>query len=237
MTQVYFEDGARLELTKVGEHFELRIGQVPILSSARLETEIAFGRLARSLSRKGGARVLLGGLGFGATLGALLASVGPHAEVIVVEKLRTVVEILRGPLAHLAGTMLDDPRVRLVQDDVVRVIERERSLDVILLDVDNGPEWASFRSNQKLYGPNGLSSAKRALVPGGAYAVWSGYPVDRFLGTLARAGFRPSVVPLWERGQIRARAYVGRLPEAKSADRGRRGSGAGASRGASTRVR
>jgi hypothetical protein len=49
----------------------------------------------------------------------------------------------------------------------------------------------------------------RALAPLGALAVWSGYPADAFAARLREAGFVPSVVPLRERGRVRARAYVG----------------------------
>lgn len=161
-------------------------------------------------ARPDGARVLVGGLGFGRTLAGVLESVGPSSEVIVVEKLTTVIELVRGQLAHLSPGVLADPRVRLVQEDVTQVIARERDLDMILLDVDNGPDWASFRSNARLYGALGLQKAHGALRQGGAYVVWSGYPADGFLKDLRRAGFDASVVPLRERGKVRARAYVGR---------------------------
>jgi spermidine synthase len=93
---------------------------------------------------------------------------------------------------------------------VVSVIERERDLDAILLDVDNGPDWGSFRSNARLYTQEGLAAARRALRSGGIYAVWSGYPADAFVERLRRAKFRPSVVTLKERGRVQARAYVGK---------------------------
>jgi hypothetical protein len=39
--------------------------------------------------------------------------------------------------------------------------------------------------------------------------VWSGYPADPFVARLRKAGFMPRIVPLTERGVVRARAYVG----------------------------
>jgi hypothetical protein len=90
------------------------------------------------------------------------------------------------------------------------VAQAVESLDLVLLDVDNGPHWASFRSNARLYSPAGLAGLKRSLVPGGALAVWSGYRSDSFLGHLRSAGFAPSVVTLHEGGRVRARAYIGR---------------------------
>jgi spermidine synthase len=210
MTRVkreFREAGATLTLVDRGTHHELLIGEVPILTSALLGTERAFGRIVGRTAR----RVVVGGLGFGATLGGVLETVGPKASVIVVEKLETVVRLVRGELAHLARAALDDPRVTLVRSDVRTVIACERQLDAILLDVDNGPEWGSFPSNARLYDRQGLAHARRALSPGGMLAVWSGYPADWFLGRLRKAGFRASTVPFAERDRVQARAYMGRL--------------------------
>ncbi len=212
VVRVIEEAGQRLVLRDLGTHHELLLGQTPILSSKALETERAFGALAGSVGADRSARILVGGLGFGATLAAVLAAVGPEARVVVVEKLRAVVDIVRGELSHVAPGVLDDPRVELVNTDVSEEISRRSDLDAILLDVDNGPGWASFRSNARLYTQAGLRLAYEALRPGGAYAVWSGYPADAFLAELRKAGFAPSIVPLHERGLVRARAYVGRRP-------------------------
>lgn len=212
VVRVLEEAGQRLVLRDLGTHHELLLGQTPILSSKALETERAFGALAGSLELGPAPRVLIGGLGFGATLAAALAATGPEARVIVVEKLAAVVEIVRGELSHIAPGVLIDPRVELVVGDVSEAIAARRDLDAILLDVDNGPGWASFRTNARLYAPAGLRAAREALKPGGVFAVWSGYPADAFIGELRKAGFSPSTIPLYERGVVRARAYVGRVP-------------------------
>ena len=206
------EAGRTLVLRDLGTHLELLLDQVPILTSAALGTELAFGKLARELTSRSAARVLIGGLGFGATLASALSVLSAEAEVIVVEKLAVVVELVRTGAVPTQPGLLDDPRVRLVQADVADVLASERDLDVALLDVDNGPEWASFRTNARLYAAEGLRVACAALAPGGACAVWSGYPVDRFLGRLRQADMLASIVPLYENGRIRARAYVGRRP-------------------------
>jgi spermidine synthase len=183
---------------------------VVLLSSAALETERGFGALAPPAAR----RVLVGGLGFGATARAA-RDAAPGAQVVVAEKVAAIVPLLRGELADLAHGVLDDPRITIVHDDVSDVIERagqgaeDERFDAILLDVDNGPDWASFRSNARLYAPSGLAAAHRALTGGGRFAVWSGYPADGFLARLRAARFRPHTELLRERGIVRARAYVG----------------------------
>jgi spermidine synthase len=185
-------------------------GNVVLLSSAALGTELAFGRLVSNLGPRVPKRVVIGGLGFGATLRGVLEVLPAEASVVVVEKVDAVVGLVRGRLAAIAGGALDDSRVRLVRGDVGDVVARaDGDVDIILLDVDNGPHWASFRTNARLYSPPGLAELKRALAPGGILAVWSGYRADAFLGHLRTAGFAPSVVPLHERGRVRARAYVG----------------------------
>lgn len=199
-----------LVLRETGNLVELMAGNVVLLSSAALGTELAFGRLVSNLGPRVPKRVVIGGLGFGATLRGVLEVLPAEASVVVVEKVDAVVGLVRGRLAAIAGGALDDSRVRLVRGDVGDVVARaDGDVDIILLDVDNGPHWASFRTNARLYSPPGLAELKRALAPGGILAVWSGYRADAFLGHLRTAGFAPSVVPLHERGRVRARAYVG----------------------------
>ncbi len=210
--QSFEEAGRTLVLRDLGTHQELLLDQVPILSSAALGTEIAFGKLAVELAPSACPRVLIGGLGFGATASAALSAVGAESEVVVVEKLATVIELVRAGVVRAPAGLLDDPRLRLVQGDVGDVLERESGFDVMLLDVDNGPQWASFRSNARLYCADWLRRARAALVPGGALAVWSGYPADRFVARLREAGLLPTIQPLYDQGRVRARAYIGRRP-------------------------
>jgi predicted membrane-bound spermidine synthase len=201
------EDGASLLLRRNGPHLELVLGHVVLLSSAALETERAFGRLAA-----GAKNVVVGGLGFGATLRGALEVAAPDARIVVAEKLRAVVDLAQAEAAAFIGDALVDSRVEVARADVADVIGSSRDLDAILLDVDNGPEWASFRGNARLYAEPSLRMAREALRPGGLYAVWSGYPADAFIPRLRQAGFVPRIVPLHERGVVRARAYVGERP-------------------------
>ncbi len=201
-----------LVLRETGDLVELVVRNVVLLSSAALATERSFGALAATLPSAAPRRVVVGGLGFGATLRGVLDATPAATRVTVVEKVAEIPPLVRGSLAHIAGDPLADPRVELVVGDVGAVIEREKgSTDVILMDVDNGPHWASFRTNARFYSKAGLAPFRRALAPGGALAVWSGYRADAFVQRLREAGFGASVVPLHERGRVRARAYVGRL--------------------------
>jgi spermidine synthase len=204
----------RLVLRERRGAVELVAGNVVLLSSAALETERAFGRLAAEA--RATRRVLIGGLGFGATLRGALDVVPADARVRVAERVPAVEALVRGELAHLADGPLDDPRASVEHVDVADAIaDARRELDAILLDVDNGPHWATFRSNARLYGAAGLAAARRALAPGGVLAVWSGYPADEFAARLRAAGFASRIVLLREGGRVRARAYVG-TPRARA---------------------
>lgn len=198
--------GKVLALRRKDDRLDLVLGNVVLLSSAALETERVFGQLA---SREAGAHVLIGGLGFGSTLRGALDVVAKDARITVVEKLEPVIQIARAEAAHLVAGALEDPRVTLVNADVADVIAESTDLSSILLDVDNGPEWASFRTNARLYSKAALERAAGALRPGGLYSVWSGYPADGFVGALRRAGLEPRIELLHERGVVRARAYIG----------------------------
>ena len=202
-----------LHLRRRGAILEIMAGPVVLLSSAALETELAFGRLPAAILGRPPSRVLVGGLGFGATVCGALEVAAPNGRVVVAEKVDEVVELVRGELAYVAGRPLADPRVTVERADVLDAMRAASApgagFDAVLLDVDNGPHWASFRQNARLYTPAGLAVARAALTPGGMFAVWSGYPADGFLARLRAAGLAPRRVLLEERGKVRARAYVG----------------------------
>lgn len=135
-------------------------------------------------------RILIGGLGMGFTLGAALAALPPSAAIVVAELVPKVVTWAGGPLAHIFGDSLGDPRVSIVLRDVHDVIvEQPGGFDAILLDVDNGPDGLINLANERLYCNWGLRAAHAALRPGGMLAVWSAYPDDAFAARLERAYF------------------------------------------------
>jgi spermidine synthase len=196
-----------------GGAVELLSGKIVLLSNASLATEREFGCLAGRVLARPVRRVLVGGLGFGATVAGVLESLDGSGEVVVVEKVPDVERLVRGELAWVAGDPLKDARVTVRVADVVDVLaEAHEEFDAVLLDVDNGPNWASFRTNERLYRAAGLETIAGALKPGGALAVWSGYPADAFQVRLRKAGLVPSLVLLRERGVVRARACVGVKP-------------------------
>jgi spermidine synthase len=126
----------------------------------------------------------------GFTLRAALKVLGAQAKITVVELVPAIIAWARGPMAELSGESLTDPRVEIREADVIQAIGAARDhYDAILLDVDNGPEGLTRKSNDALYDLKGLQAARDALRPGGILAVWSSFPNDKFTKRLAKAGF------------------------------------------------
>jgi spermidine synthase len=167
------------------------LGQNELMSSRVSGSEQALASLACAMikGRKPPA-LLIGGLGMGFTLRAALAELDSEAEVVVAELVPTVVAWARGPMAHLFGDSLTDPRVSIREVDVGQLIRSGRShFDAIVLDVDNGPEGVTRQANDGLYDANGLEAARTALRSGGILALWSSGPNPKFTQRLRRAGF------------------------------------------------
>jgi spermidine synthase len=183
-------DGKELVLYQRDGVYTIRVDGLELMSSRAHGSEEAMARLALAGALRPAAEVLIGGLGMGYTLRAVLDRVPGAASVTVAELLPVVVRWNRQHLAGLAGSPLDDPRVALVEDDVGSVIAGSTGrFDAVLLDVDNGPAALTVRGNERLYRAGGLAAAHRCLRPGGVLAVWSAGPDAAFERALRRAGF------------------------------------------------
>lgn len=144
-----------------------------------------------------GARVLIGGLGFGFTLRRVLELLGKDARVQVAELLPEVVDWNREHLREVNGSLLDDPRVEISIRDVFQIISGAPAAhyDAILLDVDNGPIAMVQDGNARLYQAQGFNAITRALKPGGRVTFWSACNDQAFARRLGKAGFEVEVVP------------------------------------------
>jgi len=196
--------GGELRLIRRGDDFWIMLGANALMSTRLRGSEEALATLAceRMAVRKRPA-LLIGGLGMGFTLRAALGALPGDAKVDVSELVPAIVEWARGPMAHVHGGSLDDPRVRVIESDVGDLIAAARSsYDSILLDVDNGPDALSRDTNDRLYDLEGLHRAKAALKPGGLLAIWSAAPDPAFSRRLGKAGFRVE--------EVTVRAHAGR---------------------------
>ena len=185
------DGGGELRLMRRGAEFSIMAGAIELMSSRLSGSEEALARaVCARLQGRPAPRVLIGGLGMGFTLRAALADLGPDAAVRVAELVPEVVAWGRGPLAHIHGSGLTDPRVTVFVCDVSALIAGvSAGYDAILLDVDNGPAGLTRPANDDLYGASGLERACAALLPGGVLAVWSSGPHPAFVKRLSGGGF------------------------------------------------
>ena len=183
-------DGGELLLWRRGDDYSIRFGEEELMGNQVRHSEEALARLVCERLSHRDARILIGGLGMGFTLGAALSSLASSAEIIVAELVPEIIKWAKGPLAHLFQDHLVDPRLSLEIADVHDVIVRqEAAFDAILLDVDNGPDGMIHLPNERLYCNWGLRAARDALRPGGILAIWSAYTDDDFVDRLDDAGF------------------------------------------------
>jgi spermidine synthase len=190
-------DGGRFTLHEHDGEYFMKLNGRQLMSSTSTSSEILLAKLAcENLARHPHPRILIGGLGLGFSLKAVLSLVGKKAEVHVAELFPEVIDWNRQFLMKLNGALLDDRRVQVFGEDVIRLIRRgqEARYDAILLDVDNGPTSFVQKQNSRLYSRRGFERIAAALQPGGSVAFWSATDEEKFGEALARAGFRVHVV-------------------------------------------
>jgi spermidine synthase len=163
---------------------ELRANGVFVMDNLETSTEQALAELA--LSHVDDPRaVVVGGLGLGFTMHAVLADHRVE-RCAVVEIEQSLVDWMRdGTIPH-GPAMLADERVHLVVADIAVALAEAppASYDLLLLDVDNGPGYLVHEVNAALYEAPFLRTARAALRPGGAIAIWSAAEALDLVGTL-----------------------------------------------------
>ncbi|MBX5156030.1 MULTISPECIES: hypothetical protein [unclassified Rhizobium] len=189
-------ENGELRLKRRGGEFSIMLGANELMNSRLSGSEEALATLSwERIKAHPKPRILIGGLGMGFTLRAALAVLPEDAGVTVAELVPAVVAWARGPMTEVFKGCLDDPRVGIHQGDVGEAIRAGKAAyDAILLDVDNGPDGLTRKSNDRLYDFAGLRAARDALRPGGALAVWSSGPDPDFTSRLKDSGFSVDAV-------------------------------------------
>ena len=160
-------------LRRDGAVFELRVNGVFVMDTAEITSEVELARAAlRAVERAG--NVLVGGLGMGFTTTEVLAD--PRVErLVVVEIEAAVIDWLRNGTVPHGPAHLADGRLTIINSDIREAVAEARpgSLDLVLLDVDNGPGFLVYEENRAVYHEAFLGRIREALTPGGALVVWS----------------------------------------------------------------
>jgi spermidine synthase len=195
-------DGETLTLRRAAGGFEIVTTQADGRSQVAISSAIR--RSERELVNVGlvplrdrhDITVLLGGLGMGHVLAALLES--PRIiRVDVVEHSPLIVEWNRSHLSLLhRAPPLDDTRVHVHQQDFAKFLRDLRYGSVpdlklegggflaVLLDLDDGPSGLRRAQNANIYNEDGLEDIETALRPGGVIALWSGQKEVELLSRL-----------------------------------------------------
>jgi spermidine synthase len=163
---------------------ELRTNGVFVMDTAEHASEQALADAALAVVAEP-RRVLVGGLGLGFTLDRILGERRVE-QVDVVEIEPALVEWMRdGTIAH-GPRLLADSRARVVVADVARAVTEAgpATYDVVLLDVDNGPDQLVHHANAALYDEPFLRVVLDRLSPGGALVVWSAERSPALMGAL-----------------------------------------------------
>lgn len=195
-------DGTVLALQRHDGDYVIRADGAELMTTRHHHSEDRLAELACApLRDRVGARVLIGGLGFGFTLRAALRVLRSDAQVVVAELMRAVIDWNDTPEYGLARTAMHDARVAVRHADVADVLrEGAAAFDAIMLDVDNGPDPMTTSRNGALYGEPGIRLAAAALRPGGLVAYWSAQDDRTFERRLRAAGLTVQVERVWSHG-------------------------------------
>ena len=209
-----------LELRRRGqegdEDFLITIAGRVLMNSHANRSELALAaRVCEELAGRSSVRMMIGGLGMGCTLRAALDGLPADAGITVCELTPAIERWCRGPLSGVNGGALEDPRVSLLIDDVAHAIrehadDRSRPrLDAILLDLYEGPHSRTHPKRDPFYGSQALDATRRALAPGGIFAIWSEAPDEAYEKRLRRTGFSPQLHRAGQ-GGLRHAVYLAR---------------------------
>lgn len=189
--------GDEIVLRRRGDVFDIRFNGWELMSNRNAVSETALAQMACGRIERAAPRILIGGLGMGYTLRAVLDAVGPGAQVVVCELLAEVVAWNQGMLSPLANHPLKDGRVTVMTRNVADVIsDTSRRFDAILLDTDNGPDAVVHAPNHTLYAKEGLLRLARVADEDAVIGFWSAAQSPRFEAALDAMNWS------WERVRI-----------------------------------
>ncbi|MCP5040819.1 MAG: spermidine synthase [bacterium] len=206
-----------LELRQRGrDEFLITIGGRILMNSRANRSEVALAQCAcRELVGRKAPRILIGGLGMGCTLRAAADCLPVDAVVEVSELTPAIQRWCAGPLSEINARVLADPRVAITIEDVSQTIVKHADdragpgFDAIVIDLYEGPHAKTDPRRDPFYGTTALDATRRALVPGGVFAVWSEAADAAFEKRVKKIGFDLERVRAGKGGRMHA-VYLAR---------------------------
>jgi spermidine synthase len=193
------ERDAALELYGKDGKFMIRANGLELMNGFCHESETALGRFAVGLAPANGARFLIGGLGLGYTTAALV-TVGELSSAVLDWFHR-----------HVKASVLPKTHgnLSIVNADITDLLRERNRYDVIILDVDNGPEALVTAANRRLYASDGLRMLHGCLSDRGVALLWSGFESAEFAARAEEVGFTVTCEPFRrERADLDHYIYV-----------------------------
>jgi spermidine synthase len=177
-----------LELYTKDGIYMIRANGLELMNGFSHDSETAFGQLAAALVPDASPNVLIAGLGLGYTLAAASEAMGLRGAITVAEFSPAVIDWFERYVR--ASVLPEIPKnVTIRETDAIAHLRSGVRYDLILLDVDNGPEPFTRASNATLYDRAGLDLLRNALSENGSVLLWSGFQSAEFEATAAEAGF------------------------------------------------
>jgi len=183
------QDGdSHLELYAKDGIFMIRANGLELMNGFAHGSETAFGRIAGALAPNAAPNILIAGLGLGYTLAAASEALGARGTITVAEFSPAVIAWFE---RHVRASVLPQmpKNVTIREIDAIAHLKSGPSYDLILLDIDNGPQPFTRASNATLYDRAGLQLLRNALNESGSVLLWSGFQSLEFEATARGAGF------------------------------------------------
>ena len=189
------EHDAVLELYRKDGIFMIRANGLELMNGFHHESESALGHRAAQVAPSRAPRILVGGLGLGYTIAALTDALGPGGIITVAELAGSVIDWFQRYVRPMVMPMAQ-ANLRIVHADVMALLAARERYDVVVLDVDNGPQPLVTESNAALYAPVGLAALHACLAENGVALLWSGFESDAFAARAKSAGFTVTCEPI-----------------------------------------
>jgi len=192
-------DEGLIELRQRGTRdFLITLGGLVLMNSQQNRSEIVLGELGcEHVGARTRPRVLIGGLGMGYTLRAVLDCLPEESEVTVAELNPTIVDWCRGPLAVLTDSAIEDRRVTVEIGDVAKLVKRYAAqgvhFDAVVFDLYKGPHAKTDKLHDPLYGSHAIANVCKILSSGGRFTVWGENYDEGFDKRLRQAGLQTSI--------------------------------------------
>lgn len=182
-----FNDGSsEFVLYTDASHYMIRVNGYELMNSKNRVSEERMADIAFDLAPTT-KKILIAGLGIGFSLWAFEKAF-LNSEIHVVEKSQTIYEWYK---KYFEKAFISNPsQASFFIADAWDHIQQNKKYDLIVLDVDNGPEALAAESNERIYSLKGLEALKASLTENGKILLWSSFRSSEFESKCQRASLR-----------------------------------------------